>query len=42
MKRNLGHVTASFTLVVYGHASQEMRQKSAGRMEQYIMGVLDN
>lgn len=42
VQANLGHATASFTLDVYGHASQKMRQKSADRMEQYIMGVLDN
>ena len=42
VQANLGHATASFTLDVYGHASQKMRQKSADRMEQYIMGVLNN
>lgn len=42
VQANLGHATASFTLDVYGHASQRMRQKSADRMEQYIMGVLNN
>ena len=34
--------TASFTLDVYGHASQKMRQQSAARMEQYISVVLSN
>ena len=42
MQANLGHATASFTLDVYGHASQRMRQRSADRMERYIHEVLDN
>lgn len=42
VQANLGHATASFTLDVYGHASQKMRQRSADRMEQYIKGVLSN
>ena len=33
---NLGHATASFTLDVYGHVSQKMRQQSAERMEGFI------
>ena len=33
---NLGHATAAFTLDVYGHVSQKMRQQSADRMEAYI------
>ena len=37
---NLGHATASFTLDVYGHVSQKMRQQSAERMQQYIMDVI--
>jgi len=36
---NLGHATASFTLDVYGHVSQKMRQQSADRMEQFIHSV---
>ena len=40
VQANLGHATASFTLDVYGHASQRMRQKSADRMERYIQDVL--
>ena len=36
---NLGHATASFTLDVYGHVSQMMRQQSAERMEQFIQSV---
>ncbi len=40
VQANLGHATASFTLDVYGHASQRMRQRSADRMERYIQDVL--
>ena len=42
VQTNLGHATASFTLDVYGHASQKMRRQSAERMEQYIRNVLPN
>lgn len=33
---NLGHATASFTLDVYGHVTDQMRRESADRMQQYI------
>lgn len=33
---NLGHATASFTLDVYGHITEQMKAASADRMEQYI------
>ena len=36
---NLGHHAASFTLDVYGHVTEEMKQASADRMENYIKGV---
>jgi len=36
VQSNLGHATASFTLDVYGHVSQKMRQQSADRMEAFI------
>lgn len=36
---NLGHATAAFTLDVYGHVTEEMKQASADRMEQYIRGI---
>ena len=36
---NLGHATAAFTLDVYGHVSQKMRQQSADRMEEFIQKV---
>ena len=39
VQTNLGHTTASFTLDVYGHISQKMRQQSADRMEQFIRKV---
>lgn len=39
VQSNLGHATASFTLDVYGHVSQKMRQQSADRMEQFIQAV---
>ena len=39
MQSNLGHVTASFTLDVYGHVSRKMRQQSADRIEKFIQKV---
>lgn len=33
---NLGHATAAFTLDVYGHVTDQMKQESAQRMENYI------
>ena len=39
LQSNLGHATASFTLDVYGHVSQKMRQQSADRMEEFIQKV---
>lgn len=33
---NLGHATAAFTLDVYGHVSERMREDSAARMQSYI------
>ena len=35
----LGHATASFTLDVYGHVSQKMRQASADHVEQFYRQV---
>lgn len=37
---NLGHATAAFTLDVYGHVTDQMKQESASRMESYIKDVL--
>ena len=36
---NLGHSTAAFTLDVYGHVSERMKEDSAARMEAYIAGL---
>lgn len=36
VQSNLGHATAGFTLDVYGHVSQRMKQQSADRMEAFI------
>ncbi len=36
VQQNLGHATASFTLDVYGHVSEKMKQDSANRMEKFI------
>lgn len=33
---NLGHATAAFTLDVYGHVSEKMKEDSATRMQAYI------
>lgn len=33
---NLGHATAAFTLDVYGHVSEKMKNDSAARMQKYI------
>ena len=39
VQENLGHATASFTLDVYGHVTEKMKQESANRMEQFIRSV---
>ena len=39
VQSNLGHATASFTLDVYGHVSQNMRRQSAERMDRFIRKV---
>lgn len=36
---NLGHATASFTLDVYGHVTDQMKRDSADRMERFIQSV---
>lgn len=36
---NLGHATAAFTLDVYGHVSEKMKEDSAARMEAYIKAI---
>jgi len=35
----LGHATAAFTLDVYGHVSEKMKQDSADKMQMYIQSV---
>ncbi len=39
VQQNLGHHTASFTLYIYGHVTEQMKQNSASRMEQFIQSV---
>lgn len=36
---NLGHATAAFTLDVYGHVTEQMKQASAAHMDAYIKTV---
>ena len=36
---NQGHATAAFTLDVYGHVTQQMKQESANRVEQFFKAV---
>ena len=36
---NLGHATAAFTLDVYGHVSDRMRDESSARMQAYIVNL---
>ena len=42
VQSNLGHATAAFTLNVYAHATQRMKQQSAERMERFIQQVSGN
>lgn len=39
LQQNLGHATASFTLDIYGHVSERMKQESAKRMDKYYHKV---
>lgn len=39
VQENLGHHTAAFTLDVYGHVTEQMKQASADRMERFIETV---
>ena len=39
VQENLGHHTAAFTLDVYGHVTDRMKQDSAARMERFIKGI---
>ena len=40
VQSNLGHATAAFTLDVYGHVSEKMKQDSANRMEAYLQRTI--
>lgn len=42
VQEHLGHATASFTLDVYGHVTEQMQQESAARMEKFIKSVSKN
>ena len=39
VQENLGHATAAFTLDIYCHVTEQMKQSSADRMEQFIQSV---
>ena len=39
VQENLGHFSASFTLDVCGHVTEQMKKAGAERMEQFIKGV---
>lgn len=39
VQENLGHATAAFTLNVYGHVTEQMKQESAARMDNFIRAV---
>lgn len=39
VQENLGHFSASFTLDVYGHVTDRMKEDSANRMEEYIKRI---
>ena len=36
---SLGHATAAFTLDVYGHVSERMKDESSARMQAYIDSI---
>lgn len=39
VQENLGHASAAFSLQIYGHVSNRMKQDSAARMERFIKKV---
>lgn len=39
VQENMGHATASFTLDIYGHVTDQMKRESASRMEGFIRAV---
>ena len=40
IRANLGHATAAFTLQVYAHVNESMRQESSARMQRYYESVI--
>lgn len=40
VQSNLGHASAAFTLDVYGHVSDKMKDDSAARMERFVQGII--
>lgn len=42
VQENLGHATATFTLDVYGHITEQMRKASAARIEEFIQSISTN
>ena len=40
VQANLGHATAAFTLQVYAHVNEKMRQDSAARMQKFYEAVI--
>ena len=41
VQENLGHHTAAFTLDVYGHVTEKMKQQSADRMQVYRNTIIN-
>lgn len=39
LQENLGHHTAAFTLDTYGHVTDQMRDDSASRMDEFIKSI---
>ena len=39
VQENMGHHSAAFTLDVYGHVTEEMKQESAKRMDSFISNL---
>ena len=39
LQESLGHHTASFTLDVYGHVSEQMKQEAADKMDAFYAGL---
>ena len=41
VQQNLGHASAAFTLDVYGHVTDKMKDESASRMQNYIDSITE-